>query len=305
MADGNMRFMLALGMAVLLAVVRPAMQDTFRAGVDVVRVPVVVTAPDGRPATGLHAEDFDVLEDGRPQRVQWFAAGTAGDALPLHLGLLLDASESMQRDLPEAATASIQFVNAVEDSADATLVDFDTTVRLGRFSPSSYPQLFERIRNRRAGGLTALYDALAVYLAEAMPREGQHVLILYTDGGDSSSSTTFGRVSELLRSSTNVIVYSIGYLENQSTAFRLEQQMRLTMLARDTGGNAYFPTSGKQIRGIYDSILRDLTSRYVLGYVSSNQSADGRFRKLQVRLSGSANKKLTVRTRPGYIAARR
>src|SRR4029079_5736051 len=170
-----------------------------------------------------------------------FTEGTAGDSLPLHLGLLLDVSESMQKNLPDAATASVQFVNAVPDSVDATLVDFDTTVRLGRFAPPSYPQLFERIRNRKAGGLTALYDALAVYLDDVAEREGQHVLILYTDGGDSNSSTTFGKISEVLRRTTNLIVYSIGYLENQSSASRLEQQMRLTMLARATGGHAYIP----------------------------------------------------------------
>jgi Ca-activated chloride channel family protein len=289
----------------LLAAAWVPAQEAFRASVDVVQVPVVVTGVDGRPTTGLAATDFEVLEDGRPQRIQWFAAGSAAGAPPLHLGMLLDASESMQRDLPEAASASVQFVNAVEDSVDTTLVDFDTTVRLGRFSPSSYPQLFERIRLRKAGGMTALYDAIAVYLDDAIPREGQHVLILYTDGGDSSSSTTFASVSELLRASTNVIVYAIGYLENQSTAFRLEQQMRLTMLARDTGGDAYFPTSAKQVRGIYDKILRELTAHYTLGYVSSNANADGRFRRLQVRLTSATNRKSTLRARPGYIAVKR
>jgi Ca-activated chloride channel family protein len=281
----------------------PAAQE-FHAIVDVVRVPVVVTGPGGQLVKGLKAADFEVLEDGRPQRIDWFIEGSGGESLPLHLGLLLDVSESMQKNLPEAATASVQFVNTVPDSVDVTLVDFDTTVRLGRFAPPSYPQLFERIRNRKAGGMTALYDALAIYLDDLRSREGQHVLILYTDGGDSSSSVTFGKISELLRRTTSVIVYSIGYLENESSAVRLEQQMRLTMLARDTGGDAYFPTSGKQIREIYDRILNELTSRYTLGYVSANQVEDGRFRKLQVRLAASAGKRLTVRARPGYVAVK-
>jgi Ca-activated chloride channel family protein len=194
---------LLLGLALLAAL--PARQQ-FHAGIDVVHVPVVVTGRGGQLVRGLTAEDFDVREDGRPQRIEFFAEGSPGEALPLHLGLLLDTSESMERDLAEAATACIQFVNAVEESVDATLVDFDTTIRVGRFAPPSYPLLFERIRGRKAGGMTALYDAIAVYVEDAMTRDGQHVLILYSDGGDSSSSLSFGKLSELLRMSNNVVV---------------------------------------------------------------------------------------------------
>jgi Ca-activated chloride channel family protein len=292
-------FLIGLGLLAAL----PAGQQ-FYAATDVVHVPIVVIGRDGQPVRGLTAADFDVREDGRPQRIQFFAEGSPGDALPLHLGLLLDTSESMQRDLADAATASIQFVNAVEDSVDVTLVDFDSTVRVGRFAPPSYPVLFERIRARKAGGMTALYDAIAMYLEGAMARDGQHVLILYTDGGDTSSSLTFGKVSELLRLSNNVIVYAIGYLENQRGSGRLDQQLRLTQLARDTGGSAYFPASGKQMRSIYDKILVELSARYTAGYVSTNPSMDGRFRKVEVKVTRADLKGLTVRTRPGYYAPR-
>ncbi len=293
---------LLIGLGLLAAL--PARQQ-FHAATDVVHVPVVVSGRDGQLVRGLTAADFDVREDGRPQRIQFFAQGSPGDALPLHLGLLLDTSESMQQDLADAATASIQFVNAVEDSVDVTLVDFDTTIRVGRFAPPSYPLLFERIRRRKAGGLTALYDAVAVYVEEAMARDGQHVLIVYSDGGDSSSSLTFGKVSALLRLSNNVIVYVIGYLENQSSGSRLEQQVRMTAMASDTGGKAYFPTSAKQMRDIYDKILEELAARYTLGYVSTNPAEDGRFRKVDVKVTRSEMKGPTVRTRPGYYAARR
>jgi Ca-activated chloride channel family protein len=293
-------FLIGLGLLAAL----PARQQ-FHAATDVVHVPVVVTGRDGQHVRGLTAADFDVREDGRPQRIQFFAEGSPGDALPLHLGLLLDTSESMQRDLADAATASIQFVNAVEDSVDVTLVDFNTTVRVGRFAPPSYPLLFERIRARKAGGMTALYDAIAVYVEDAMVRDGQHVLILYSDGGDSSSSLTFGKLSELLRLSNNVVVYAIGYLENQLGSGRLDQQLRLTRMAHDTGGNAYFPVSGKQMRSIYDRILEELGARYTLGYVSTNSVADGRFRKVEVKVTRADVKGPTVRTRPGYYAARK
>src|SRR6185503_797628 len=146
------------------------------------------------------------------------------ETLPLHLGLLLDASESMDRDLREAASAAIQFIDALDEAVDVTFLDFDASVRLGRFSPSSYPMLFERIRDRKAGGMTALYDALGVYLEAALSREGQHVVLLYTAGGDSSSRITYGKLQELLRLG-NVMVSAIGYLEHPLSSTRMSQQL--------------------------------------------------------------------------------
>lgn len=277
-------------------------QQTFRAGTDVVHVPVIVTGRRAELVRGLTAADFEVTEDGRPQTIRFFAEGAPGDLLPLHLGLLLDTSESMTLDLNDAAGAAVQFVDALDEPIDVTLVDFDTNVRLARFSPPSYPQLFERIRARKAGGMTALYDALGVYLEGAASRDGQHVLVMFTDGGDSSSSMNAGQLSELLRRSVNVQVYAIGYLENQANSARMMQQMRITQIARDTGGDAYFPADAKQIHEIYAKILDELLSRYTIGYVSSNPRADGKFRKLAVRVTRPDAKRVQVRTRPGYYA---
>src|SRR5262245_12322639 len=148
----------------LLCIAASLAAQQFRGSVDLVRLPVIVTAKDGNLVRGLTAEDFDVLEEGKAQKIAYFAEGAPGEVLPLHLGLALDTSESMGGDLREAAGAAIQFVEALEEAVDVTFLDFDSTVRMGRFSPSSYPMLFERIRERKAGGMTALYDALGAYL---------------------------------------------------------------------------------------------------------------------------------------------
>ncbi len=277
--------------------------QTFRAATDVVRLPVVVTAKDGQPVRGLTREHFAIREDGQPQKVEFFSEGVAGEAVPLHLGLALDTSGSMQRDLADAMSASIRFVNAVDESVDTTLVDFDNTIRLSRFEASSYPLMFERIRSRKAAGMTALYDAVGVYLESAIPRPGQHVLVVYTDGGDSTSTMGYNKLVELLRLGDNVLVYTIGYLQNQSTTVRVEQQMRLRQMASETGGRAFFPLSGREMEGIYKKIVDELSARYTLGYVPANR-AGTRFRKLEVRVVGTQARDLNVRARTGYYAGR-
>lgn len=279
----------------------PLQDPQFRSGVTVVRLPVVVRGRDGHLARGLTASDFEVREDGHLQKIAVFAEGSSGADLPLRLGLLLDASGSMEKDLHEASGAAIRFVQAAEEASDVTFVDFDTSVRVGRFSPPSYPQLFERIRQTKPGGFTALYDALGVYLEGARQREGQHVLLLYTDGGDSRSRMGFGTLVEALRQS-NVLVYAIGYLENQLSTDRVTQQLRMSQIARETGGEAFFPTSVRELHEAYARILDELVSRYTLGYVSSAPRADGRFRRVDVKVTKPDLRGAKVRTRPGYFA---
>ena len=289
-------------MAVALAAAAwPALTaQQFRTGVELVRLPVVVTGKDGVLTKGLTAAEFDILEDGVPQKVTAFTEGAPGEAVPLHLGLLLDVSESMAVDLRDAQNAAIQFVNAFEEAVDVTLLDFDQSIRLGRFTRDNYQRLAERIRLMKAKGGTALYDALGVYLESATSRGGQHVLLLYTDGGDSRSKLTFPQIVDSLRFA-NVMVYALGYLDNQSGSSRGIQQSQLSLMARETGGEAFFPGSKRDLETVYSRILAELGSRYTIGYESTNTKADGKFRKVQVRLKPPHDKASKVRTRSGYI----
>lgn len=284
----------------LLATPLPARQQVFRATTDVVTLPVTVTAKGDTLVHGLLKDQFEVLEDGRPQTLTYFATGATPD-VPLHLGLLLDTSGSMQRDLPSATSAAIKFINTLDEARDVTFVDFATQVRVSRFSPGSYPHLFERIRSNTADGYTALYDALAMYLGAAEEQDGQKVLLLYTDGGDSRSETTFSRLVEMLRLS-QVMVYVIGYVEHQTGTERALQTMRLNDIAHQTGGSTFYPGRKEDLEKIYARILDELNSRYTLGYVSTNSQKDGSFRKVHVKVRAPEVTGLKVRTRPGYFA---
>jgi Ca-activated chloride channel family protein len=278
-------------------------QQTFRTGVSLVRVPVVVTAKDGTLVRGLTTDVFQVAEDGKTQEIQYFAAGAGSTATPeggLHVGLLLDISESMTADLGQAATAAVRFVNALEEAEDVTLVDFDDQVRVARFQPNQYDRLFERIRSRKAGGNTALYDAIAMYIRSVAGQEGQKVLLLYTDGGDSTSALSYGQLLKILKSN-DVLVYSIGYVSRMSRVS--EPQMQLTEMARQTGGESYFPGDPRELNGIYAKILDELSSQYTLGYLPANAADDGKWRKIEVKLARPELNKAKVRARPGYFAA--
>jgi Ca-activated chloride channel family protein len=277
-------------------------QQVFRADVDLVHFGVVVTDRSGAPVLGLTADDFTIVENGRPQAIKFFAGGEPESAPPLHLGFMIDNSGSMVEDIRDVRTAAIKFLNTVDNVIDVTLTDFDTEVRVARFGPDDYPRLIERIRSRKPDGYTALYDALGVYLNGAFHQTGDKILVLYTDGGDTRSAINQGELLELLKAS-DVMVYSIGYLRHQGSG-RIDQQQILTRIAATTGGQAFFPNSLKDVDGFYDRILREISGRYSIGYVSTDTRKDGAWRDVKIRLADRPNlRDARIRTRAGYYAA--
>lgn len=299
-----MRAPVVVALATLTTAFAP--QQTFRAGVDLVHFSVVVTDKQGSPITGLKVDDFEVIEEGKPQSVTYFAEGfpepgDLGRVLPLHLGLALDTSGSMEADINDVRTGMIKFVNANEHAVDTTLVDFDTEVRLARYGGSDYARLIERIRMRKPDGWTAFYDAVGVYLNGAAEQDGEKILVIYTDGGDTRSSLTFRDLLDLLKAS-DVTTYVIGYLEHQPQSARNEQRMQLQRMAELTGGDAFFPGSIKELEKIYGKIEKNIAARYSLGYMSTDTRMNGTWRKVQIRLKRADLKGAKLRTREGYYA---
>jgi len=300
---------LALAGAVALAGARSAkagQQPVFRAQTDLVTVGVTVRDRAGAPIMDLGQADFTVIEDGQAQTVTYFARGDQENgAVETHVGLLLDTSASMGADIELARTAAVRFLNTISDAVDMTLVDFDTEVRIAKYRQQDFPRMVERIRARKQlGDATAFYDALGVYLDGAAEAEGRTVLVIFTDGGDTRSSIPFKDVMNLLRAA-EVTVYAVGFLEHQSSSVRTEQRLRLTQMAEETGGEAIFPQSMKQIESAYDRVVAGIRAQYTLGYTSSNAARDGRWRRVEVkvaRAAGSRARDLRVLTRKGYFA---
>ena len=280
-------------------------QPVFRSGVDLVHLGVTVVGKDGQPVSGLRAEDFVIQEEGREQGIAYFTRGLDNDleTMPLHLGVLFDTSGSMDRDAGFAKTAAIKFLRDLNLAVDMTLVSFDTEVRVSRFGQSDFPRLVERLRGQETGGMTALYDALGVYLDGAFAQDGRKVLLLYTDGGDTRSRMRLRELLDLVRAS-DVTVYAIGFQTQLRMADRMMERLRLEEIVGLTGGQCYFPDSLDELDEIYAQIRDELAARYSLGYVSTDPTTDGAWRRVTVTLAGARPELegARIRARNGYFA---
>ena len=221
---------------------------------------------------------------GRPSPFSPPARPTDADTAPaLHLGVLLDFSESMVDDVAFTRTAAIKFLNTIVRAVDVTVVDFDTEVRASRYAQADFARLVERIRRQKVQGMTALFDAIGVAVDGVAGLEGRKVMLLYTDGGDTRSSLGRGELMNLLKAS-DVTIYAIGAVARQATLSRTDPQL-LREIASITGGQAFFPSSVKELDSVYAKIVAEISAQYTLGYSSTNSANDGTWRKIQVRLT--------------------
>jgi len=296
------RPLIALAVAVLTAPypLSARAQFSYKTGVDVAGFAVTVVNKAGETVIGLTADDFEVREDGGLQSVTYFATGSGEDAVPLHIGLLFDTSESMDRDLAFSRNAAVKFLKTFPKAVDFTLVEFSDDVRAARFSQAEFPRLVERIRSSKAKGRTSLYDAVTVFLGSAFDQTGRKVLVIFTDGDDTSSSRRWDETVRLLRAS-DVTVYPMGFLANRGSA-RLMLQSKLLEIARLTGGRAAFPGTMKELDPMYAAISSEIQGQYLLGYVPTNTVRDGKWRKVEIKLKRSSTEKTQIRTREGYFA---
>src|SRR5215510_937789 len=279
-----------------------AQQATFRAGTELVSITATVTDRRGQFLTDLTREDFEVLEDGKPQTLQQFARGDDLESGPdVHIGLLFDTSGSMDADIKMSRSAAIKFLNTMSYARDMTLVDFNTAVRVTKFGRQDFPRLVERILSLKPEGFTAMYDALGVYLDRATDVTGRKILVVFTDGGDTRSAIRFGDAMTLIRAS-DVMVYAIGFLQNQSSGSRSDQRLRLTQMATESGGSAFFPATMKEIDEAYDTIVSQVKAQFMLGYVSTNTTTDGHWRKVEIRVRQPAGNGARIQARKGYFA---
>jgi Ca-activated chloride channel family protein len=158
-------------------------------------------------------------------------------------------------------------------------------------------ELSKAVRAVSARGRTALYDAVAEGLVHLqLAHWEKKALIIVSDGGDNASQQKFSQILALARHS-QVMIYSIGLVG----ADEEEDPKILRRLSKDTGGEAYFPSSTESVTDVSMRIARDLRQQYTLGFVPAKSEKSNSFRKLDVKVTAPGHGKIHVRTRPGYF----
>jgi len=295
----------ALPALLLMALALPAGQDhdsgSFQISVDVALVVLHATVSDrqGGFVSNLGKQDFEVYEDGVPQRIRLFG----NEDIPVTVGLVVDHSTTMGPKLPEVTAAARTFVQSSNRDDEMFVVNFNETVSLGlpgamRFTDRT-GELESAIAVAPTGGQTALYDAIAKALEtlQAGSRD-KKVLIVVSDGGDNASRCSLAQVMRLAAQSS-AIIYTIGVFDGDDPD---RNPGMLKHLAQATGGEAFFPNELSEVVAICEGIARDIRHQYTIGYVPTNLRRDGAYRAIRVRASAKGHDRLQVRTRTGYVA---
>jgi Ca-activated chloride channel family protein len=300
--------LMSLGVFVLMTLVSLAahspslfQQPSFRSAIDLVLLNVSVVEPGGRYVAGLTSNDFEIVEDGQLQEMAYFAPAD----VPLSVSLILDTSSSMDEEMPLSKQAAKDFVGKLRAGDVAQIVGFDSKVEFLQPLTSDRSLLNAAIDQMRAGGATALYNAIYIVLretAKAKPENAgdirRHVIVVLSDGDDTSSLVSFDDLLDVAKRSQAVIYPVALGLENTIRGQRSEAEFALRQLARETGGRLFAAKSGVNLPDVYTQIANELTTQYVLGYLSQGQP-NGAWRQLSVTVR---RPNLQARTRPGYYA---
>ena len=276
---------------------------TIKVDVKLVNVFVTVTDEHGAPVANLTKDNFQLLEDGRPQKLSIFDKESE---LPLSIVLDIDTSLSTRKDLPLELNSARRFAHAILRPVDGlSLYGFSETVDQVVPFTSDLRVVDRGIQSLRPGAATALYDA--VYLgAEALnDRQGRKVMVVITDGGDTVSKIDY---REALRAAqqAEAIVYSIIIVPIEASAGRdTGGEHALIQMSEDTGGKYYYATSIAQLDQAFRSISDELRTQYLLAYYPERRLADSDFRRIEVKLTGlSSGADYKSRHRTGYYTSK-
>ena len=283
--------------------VRPKL-PTFRTEVEVVNLNVSVSDPRNQYVVGLGEKDFTVLEDGVPQQLCHFNQ----EDLPISVAILLDGSHSMEPMLSSVKSAAIRLLRALRPQDEARIVHFNHRAMVAQEFTRDRDALEAAVHALRADGATGLHNALYATLREmrALRKAGElrrRAVVLLTDGTDTSSLVTDDQVLEAAKQG-DVNVYTISLRPGPKKAvLPWADDSRgnhfLTAVARETGGQAFFPSALGELDGVYDRIAEELRTQYALGYVSSNPRRDGSWRRIAIQLTRGS---MQLRYRLGYFA---
>jgi Ca-activated chloride channel family protein len=275
--------------------------QTLKVDVELVLVNATVTDPLNRYVSGLEAEHFQISEDRVEQKIEYFSA----EDVPVSVGVILDVSGSMKDKISTARLAATTFLKTGNPDDEYFLVEFANRPEVAADFTTDVTRLQNRLIMTPAKGMTAMYDS--VYLSLEKLKEGSNpkkALLLITDGEDNRSRYTFQNVKEFVKEQ-DVQIYGIGIVDQWNSQLGVGKTGRAMIeeLANLTGGQALFPDSVYELEDICTKIAIELKNQYVIGYHSTNEAKDGKWRKIRVRVNPPKGiQRLSVRAKQGYYA---
>jgi Ca-activated chloride channel family protein len=279
-----------------------AFQDIIRTEVHL--VPLLVTVKDsaGKLVGDLTKSDFRIFDNNVEQQIAVFEHHTEQ---PLSISLLVDVSGSTAKDLKYETDSTGRFLRALlregNNNDQASLYSFDGDVALQCSFTRRLARLEDKLRTLRGEGGTSLYDAVVFGSRDLEGRSGRHVVIVITDGGDTTSSWKYpDAIASLHRA--DAVVYAILVVPITNGAGRnIGGENALTSMTRDTGGRVFTPNVGPAMDQAFADILHELRTQYLIGYYPRNIPRSGnRFHRVRVE---PPRPQLQVFTRSGYYGS--
>ena len=298
--SAHVKRVLIAGALLLSATGAIAQEPVFKVNVRLVRLLATVKNLAGELVGSLEARDFTVTDNGVKQEIAVFEHQTSQ---PLSITLLIDISASTSKDLRYEVASVTKFLDALireghPDDAAALYVFNDQVTLLSSFT-RRLTRIEDRLRGLKAEAGTSLYDAIYLATPALRDREGRHVIVAISDGGDTTSSKKYMDALDAAQKA-DAIFYPIVVVPITNPAGRnTGGEHALETLAASTGGRAFYPTIGAALDRAFTDILRDLRTQYLLGYYPTRvPTGDGAFHSVRVELP--QRRELRISTRTGY-----
>jgi Ca-activated chloride channel family protein len=295
-----MRLALVLSAFVLCAGSAVAQEEpTIHVNVQLVRILATVKDRAGALVGALGKDDFEVRDNGAPQQVAVFERQTDQ---PLSVGVLIDISGSTAKDLKYETDSVMRFVRALlreGNQADSVgLYSFNWQVVKQNGFTRNVTALERSLRQLRGEAGTSMYDAILLASRDIEDREGRKILVVVTDGGDTTSKADFQRATEAAQLA-DAVIYPVLVVPITNDAGRnTGGENALTTMSQRTGGRVFQPALGAGMDKAFDDIIRDLRTQYSLAYYPKNVPLTReRFHSLELATHDPA---LRVTARSGY-----
>ena len=269
---------------------------TFKAGTQLVSLFVTVTDAQRRLVPDVLQEDFEILDNDRPQPIVFFE----NQNQPITVVVMLDTSGSMTGTIKLLQEAAEQFLIRLFPGDKAKVGAFNDKIQVGASFTGDRDDLVLDVKKLDYGNATRLYDALAVSLDELKGIEGRRVVLVFTDGEDTMSRASMGGVIDRARAE-EVMVYSIGFESDYFNGQRMihsKVDAGLKKISEETGGGYFELKKSADLSPTFTRVAQELHSQYVVGFTPTQ--LDNKVHRLTVRVKQPG---MTARARRSYVAA--